>query len=98
MKENIKITAFVGIAFLSSFAILAGFLEMYSAGLLTIDKNILAAENIFEQNPKQATIDVLRDFSGESKSDTVNINNLGFRGTEFSGRKFPSVWLWCNLR
>jgi len=92
MKENIKITAFVGIAFLSSFAILAGFLEMYSAGLLTIDKNILAAENIFEQNPKQATIDVLRDFSGESKSDTVNINNLGFRGTEFSSIKPPDTY------
>ena len=92
MKENIKITAFVGIAFLSSFAILAGFLEMYSVGLLTTDKNILVAENIFEQNPKQATIDVLRDFSGESKADTVNINNLGFRGAEFSSIKPPNTY------
>ena len=92
MKENIKITAFVGIAFLSSFAILAGFLEMYSVGLLTTDKNILAAENIFEQNPKQATIDVLRDFSGESKADTISINSLGFRGDEFSSIKPPDTY------
>ena len=84
MKGNIKITIFIGIAFLSSFAILAGFLGMYSEGLLTDEKNILEVENIFEQNPKQATIDVLRNFSGGSKSDTININSLGFRGDEFS--------------
>ena len=84
MKGNIKITIFIGIAFLSSFAILAGFLGMYSEGLLTDGKNILEVENIFEQNPKQATIDVLRNFSGGSKSDTININSLGFRGDEFS--------------
>ena len=59
MKANIKITIFVGIAFLSSFTILAGFLGMYSEGLLTDEKNILDVENIFDQNPKQATIDVL---------------------------------------
>ena len=87
MKGNIKITIFIGIAFLSSFAILAGFLGMYSEGLLTDEKNILEVENIFEQNPKQATIDVLRNFSGGSKSDTININSLGFRGDEFSKTK-----------
>jgi len=87
MKANIKITALVGIAFLSSFAILAIFLDMYSEGLLTDEKNILEVENIFEQNPKQATIDVLRNFSGGSKSDTININSLGFRGDEFSKTK-----------
>ena len=84
MKANIKITALVGIAFLSSFAILAVFLDMYSEGLLTTEKNILDVENIFDQNPKQATIDVLRNFSGGSKVDTININSLGFRGDEFS--------------
>ena len=47
MKANIKITALVGIAFLSSFAILAIFLDMYSEGLLTDEKNILEVENIF---------------------------------------------------
>jgi len=83
MKANIKITAFVGIAFLSSFAILAGFLEMYSVGLLTTEKSISDVENIFDQNPKHATIDVLRNFSGESKADMININSLGFRGDEF---------------
>ena len=84
MKGNIKITIFTGIAFLSSFAILAGFLGMYSEGLLTDEKNILDVENIFDQNPKQATIDVLRNFSGVSKADMININSLGFRGDEFS--------------
>ena len=84
MKGNIKITIFAGIAFLSSFAILAGFLGMYSEGLLTDEKNILDVENIFAQNPKQATIDVLRNFSGVSKADMININSLGFRGDEFS--------------
>ena len=84
MKGNIKITIFTGIAFLSSFAILAGFLGMYSEGLLTDEKNILDVENIFAQSPKQATIDVLRNFSGVSKADMININSLGFRGDEFS--------------
>ena len=84
MKANIKITALVGIAFLSSFAILAVFLDMYSAGLLTTEKTILDVEDIFDQNPKHATLDVLRNFSGVSKADTININSLGFRGDEFS--------------
>ncbi len=84
MKGNIKITIFAGIAFLSSFTILAGFLGMYSEGLLTDEKNILDVENIFAQSPKQATIDVLRNFSGATKADTININSLGFRGDEFS--------------
>ena len=55
MKANIKITALVGIAFLSSFAILTVFLDMYSAGLLTTEKTILDVEDIFDQNPKHAT-------------------------------------------
>ena len=84
MKGNIKIIIFTGIAFLSSFVILAGFLGMYSEGLLTDEKNILDVENIFAQSPKQATIDVLRNFSGVSKADMININSLGFRGDEFS--------------
>jgi len=84
MKANIKITAFVGIAFFLSFTILAVFLEIYSMGLLTTEKKILDTENIFEQNPKHATIDVLRNFSGESNKDAININSFGFRGDEFS--------------
>jgi hypothetical protein len=84
MKANIKITAFVGIAFFLSFTILAVFLEIYSMGLLTTEKKILDVENIFEQNPKHATIDVLRNFSGESNKDAININSFGFRGDEFS--------------
>ena len=84
MKANIKILALVGIAFLSSFAILVVFLDMYSEGLLTTEEKILDVENIFDQNPKQATIDVLRNFFGNSETDTISINSLGFRGDEFS--------------
>jgi len=84
MKANIKILALVGIAFLSSFAILVVFLDMYSEGLLTTEEKILDVENIFDQNPKHATIDVLRNFFGNSETDTISINSLGFRGDEFS--------------
>ena len=52
MKSNIKISALVGVALLSSLAILVLFLDTYSAGLLTSERGILDAENIFEQNPK----------------------------------------------
>ena len=84
MKANIKITAFVGIAFLLSFAMLAVFLEIYSVGLFTTERKILDVENIFEQNPKHATIDVLRNFFGGSDTDMININSFGFRGDEFA--------------
>jgi len=71
--------------FLSSFAILTVFLDMYSAGLLPSTTTILEdQEDIFDQNPKHATLDVLRNFSGVSKADAININSLGFRGDEFS--------------
>ena len=83
MKSNIKISALVGVALLSSLAILVLFLDTYSAGLLTSERNILDAENIFEQNPKHATVDVLRNLFADSKDDTININSLGFRGNEF---------------
>ena len=83
MKPNIKISALVGVALLSSFAILAVFLDTYSAGLLTSEQKILDAENIFEQNPKHATVDVLRNLFADSKDDTININSLAFRGNEF---------------
>ena len=83
MKSNIKISALVGVALLSSLAILVLFLDTYSAGLLTSERGILDAENIFEQNPKQATVDVLRNLLGNSKDDAININSLGFRGNEF---------------
>ena len=83
MKSNIKISALVGVALLSSLAILVLFLDTYSAGLLTSERGILDAENIFEQNPKQATVDVLRNLLGDSKDDAININSLGFRGNEF---------------
>ena len=83
MKSNIKISALVGIALLSAFAILVVFLDTYSAGLLTSEQKILDVENIFEQNPKHATVDVLRNLFADSKDDTININSLGFRGNEF---------------
>jgi len=83
MKPNIKISALVGVALLSSFAILAVFLDTYSAGLLTSEQKILDAESIFEQNPKHATVDVLRNLFGDHNDDTININSLGFRGNEF---------------
>ena len=83
MKSNIKISALVGIALLSAFAILVVFLDTYSAGLLTSEQKILDVENIFEQNPKHATVDVLRNLFADSKDDTININSMGFRGNEF---------------
>ena len=82
MKANIKITVVVGIAFLFSFAILVTFLEVYSAGFLTSEKKILDVENIFDQNPKHATVNVLRNLSGDSNTDAININSFGFRGDE----------------
>ena len=63
MKNNIKISAYVGIAFISSFVLLVIFLQLFSIGFLTTEKNILEPENIFGQNPKHATISVLRDIS-----------------------------------
>jgi len=38
---------------------------------------------MFNQNPKQITLDVLKNVLGDSKTDNVNMNSLGFRGDEF---------------
>ena len=84
MKNNIKISAYVGIAFLGAFVLLTIFLQMFSVGLLTTDKNILEPENIFDLNPKHTTISVIRSISGDTESDSITINSLGFRGDEFS--------------
>jgi lysophospholipase L1-like esterase len=83
MKSNIKISTYVGISFLISFGVLILFLQFYSEGLLTNDRNITVDNNIFSQNPKHVTLDVLRSFFGGNKTDTININNLGFRGDNF---------------
>lgn len=83
MKRSIIFSLYIGIAFLISFGILFSVLELYSTGSLTTEKNVISVGNIFEQNPKDVTVDILRNLSGESKEDTININSLGFRGDEF---------------
>ena len=83
MKENFKIIFCLGIVFLSSFFVLGLFLDAYSQGLLTSEKNIITVGGIVNQNPKQVTLDVLQNILGDVQTDDVNINSLGFRGTEF---------------
>ena len=83
MKQNFKIIFCLGIVFLSSFLVLGLFLEAYSQGILTSQKNITSVGGIFNQNPKQVTLDVIQNVLNDSKMNNVNINNLGFRGAEF---------------
>ena len=83
MKENFKILFYIGIVFLSSFLVLGLFLEGYSEGLLTSEKNVITIGAIIDQNPKQVTLDVLQNILGDVQKDEVNINSLGFRGNEF---------------
>jgi len=84
MKENFKIIFCLGVVFLSSFFVLSLFLDAYSQGLLTSEKNIISVGGIVNQNPKQVTLDVLQNILGNVQTDDVNINSLGFRGTEFT--------------
>tara|TARA_Y100000741_G_scaffold363382_1_gene351508 strand:+ start:171 stop:1688 length:1518 start_codon:yes stop_codon:yes gene_type:complete len=84
MKENFKIVFCIVLAFLFSFLILGIFLDTYSQGLLTSEKNIITIGTIIDQNPKQITLDVLRNILDDVENDEVNINSLGFRGNEFS--------------
>ena len=84
MKENFKIIFCLGVVFLSSFFVLGLFLDAYSQGLLTSEKNIISVGGIVNQNPKQVTLDVLQNVLGDVQTDDVNINSLGFRGTEFT--------------
>ena len=84
MKENLKIVFCLGVVFLSSFFVLGLFLDAYSQGLLTSEKNIISVGGIVNQNPKQVTLDVLQNVLGDVQTDDVNINSLGFRGTEFT--------------
>ena len=84
MKENFKIVFCIVLAFLFSFLILGIFLDTYSQGLLTSEKNIITIGAIIDQNPKQITLDVLRNILDDVENDEVNINSLGFRGNEFS--------------
>ena len=84
MKENFKIIFCLGVVFLSSFFVLGLFLDAYSQGLLTSEKNIISVGGIVNQNPKQVTLDVLQNILGDVQTDDVNINSLGFRGTEFT--------------
>ena len=83
MKENFKILFYIGIVFLSSFLVLGLFLEGYSEGLLTSEKNVITIGAIIDQNPKQVTLDVLQNILGDVQKDEVNINSLEFRGNEF---------------
>ena len=84
MKANIKNLSIGWNCILIIICDSSSILDMYSEGLLTTEGKILDVENIFDQNPKQATIDVLRNFFGNSETDTISINSLGFRGDEFS--------------
>jgi len=83
MKQNFKIVFCIGVVFLSSFVVLGLFLEAYSQGILTSEKNIISVGGIFNQNPKQITLDILKNVLDDSKTDNVNMNSLGFRGDEF---------------
>ena len=83
MKENFKILLCVLVVFLSSFIVLSSFLDAYSQGILTTEKNIISIGGITAQNPKQVTLDVLSNILGETQTDDVKINSLGFRGEEF---------------
>ena len=84
MKENFKIIFCLGVIFLSSFFVLGLFLDAYSQGLLTTEKNIINVGGIINQNPKQVTLDVIQNVLGDAQTDNVNINKLGFRGAEFT--------------
>ena len=59
MNESIKISLYVGVAFLISIGILFSFLEIYSTNLLNSEKSITDIGNIFSKNPKHITLDVL---------------------------------------
>ena len=84
MNENFKIIFCIGIVFISSFFVLGLFLDVYSQGLLTSEKNIISIGGIVNQNPKQVMLDVLQNILGDIEADEVSINSLGFRGDEFT--------------
>jgi len=84
MKENLKILFSIGFVFLFSFLALGIFLDTYSQGLLTSEKNVMTVGTIIDQNPKQVTLDVIQNILGETQTDNVNVNSFGFRGGEFS--------------
>ena len=52
MKENLKILFSIGFVFLFSFLALGIFLDTYSQGLLTSEKNVMTVGTIIDQNPK----------------------------------------------
>lgn len=84
MKENFKIVFYIMVVFISSFLVLGLFLDAYSQGLLTSEKNIITIGGVVNQNPKQITLDVLQNILGNTQNDNININSLGFRGNEFT--------------
>ena len=61
MKENFKIILCLGIVFASSLIIFGTYLDAYSQGILTNEKNIVNFGDITTQNPKQITLDVLEN-------------------------------------
>tara|TARA_B100000029_G_scaffold64081_1_gene57397 strand:- start:325 stop:1836 length:1512 start_codon:yes stop_codon:yes gene_type:complete len=87
MKQNFKILFYICFVFILSFSFLTIFLESYYQGFLTSEKNIINVGGIATQNPKQVTLDVLKNILGESQIDEVTINSLGFRGEEFDKTK-----------
>jgi len=87
MKENFKIILCLGVVFVSSLIIFGSYLDAYSQGILTNEKNIVSFGDITTQNPKQITLDVLGNILGETEKDNIKINSLGFRGEEFSVTK-----------
>tara|TARA_Y100000741_G_scaffold138355_1_gene104296 strand:+ start:3668 stop:5161 length:1494 start_codon:yes stop_codon:yes gene_type:complete len=84
MKENFKIILCMVVVFFSSLIIFGTYLDAYSQGTLTNEKNIVSFGDITTQNPKQITLDVLENVFGDSDKGDIKINNFGFRGEEFS--------------
>ena len=92
MKENFKIILCLVVVFVSSLIIFGTYLDAYSQGILTNEKNIISFGDITTQNPKQITLDVLGNILGDVEKDNIKINNLGFRGEEFSATKDENVF------
>ena len=92
MKENFKIILCLVVVFVSSLIIFGTYLDAYSQGILTNEKNIVSFGDITTQNPKQITLDILGNILGDVEKDNIKINSLGFRGEEFSAIKDENIF------